>query len=90
MNTVALTSPSGVRLIKTIKVEKEIFSCPNNVRADLYLLREIIQRRTTTSAGTPTYRPVQRRFEGFVCRKTTFPAAEVQGCDRVQIAALTL
>jgi hypothetical protein len=89
MNTVAFTSPSGTRLIKTIKVEKEVFSCPNNVRADLYVFRKIVQRRTTTSAGTPTYRPVQRNFEGIVCRKSTFPVAEVQGCDRVQIGALT-
>ena len=89
MNTVGLTPTSGARLIKTIKVDKEIFSCPNNVRADLYVLTEIIERRITTSAGTPTYRPVQRRFEGVVCRKSTFPVAAVQGCDRVQIGTLT-
>jgi hypothetical protein len=88
MNTIAFGSASA-RLIKTIKVEKQIFSCGNTSRADLYVFREIIEKRTTTSTGSPTYRPVQRRFQGIVCRKTTFPVAEVQSCDRVRIGTLT-
>jgi hypothetical protein len=70
MNTVALQSRafhsyfhSGEGLVKTIKVEKELFDCDGPV-VDLFLFTEIVESETKG-----TIRPISKTFEAILCRK---------------------
>jgi hypothetical protein len=70
MNTVALQGRrlhfsfhAGEALIKTIKVEKELFDCDGPV-VDLFLFTEIVEAE---SKGT--IRPISKTFEAILCRK---------------------
>ena len=79
MNTVVMPT---TRLVKTIKVEKEQFRCPTHVPGittspdeigDLYVFTEIIERPTFVPGLGTTLRPLVKRFEGIVCRKSVQP-----------------
>jgi hypothetical protein len=70
MNTVAVQQgpfpiplPTGRALIKTIKVEKELFDCDGPV-VDLFLFTEIIE-----SGVKGSIRPISKTFEAILCRK---------------------
>ncbi len=60
MNTVSLL---GGELVKTIKVEKEIWDCDSTI-LDLYLFTEIVEGRSTSG-----FRPVSKAFEAIICQK---------------------
>ena len=84
MNTEALG-----KSVKTIKVEKEVFTCagapatiaaPVEVR-DVYIFTEIIEslRNLSSTSSQVAYRPTIRRFLGIVCTKLV-PAGTVASC----------
>ncbi len=62
MNTVVVGD-----LVKTIKLDKEIFECRGLV-GDVYLFTEIVEARVGGKGG-PTMQPVSVSFEGIVCFK---------------------
>lgn len=64
------------RLVKTVKVEKEIWSCRQGI-GDVYLFTEIVE----AAPGKVS----QRLFEGIVCFKSE-SEAELVRCDRIRIA----
>src|SRR4029450_2924694 len=64
------------RLVKTVKVEKEIWACPEGI-GDVYLFTEIVE----AAPGKVS----QRLFEGLLCIKSE-SKAEVVRCDRIKIA----
>ena len=64
------------RLVKTVKVEKEIWDCREQI-GDVYLFTEVVE-------AVPG-RVTQRLFEGIVCVKSE-TAGEVVRCDRIKIA----
>jgi len=64
------------RLVKTVKVEKEIWSCRQGL-GDVYLFTEIVE----AAPGKVS----QRLFEGIVCIKSE-SEAELLRCDRIKIA----
>ncbi|PYQ04799.1 MAG: hypothetical protein DMF83_17280 [Acidobacteria bacterium] len=71
------------RLVKTIKVEKEVFDCDQGtVVGDLYLFTEIIEAPSETARGLPTVRPIAKRFEGIVCFKSVSEGRLI-GCRQV-------
>jgi len=78
MNTAV--SPKD-RFAKTVKVEKEVFTCGDLV-ADVYLFTEIIEAPSKTDTGLPTVRPIAKQFEGIVCFKS-IPEATVIGCRQI-------
>ncbi len=80
MNTVL----SGI--VKTIKVEKEIFQCVNTAGTapsigDVYVFTEIDEARTTLPSGVVTYRPTAHKFMGVVCYKQE-STATVTACNQ--------
>jgi hypothetical protein len=86
MNTVAVQRggfpiplPTGRPLIKTIKVEKELFDCDGPV-VDLFLFTEIIESEVRDSV-----RPISKTFEAILCRKdrATLEAAPPVRCMQV-------
>jgi hypothetical protein len=60
MNTVVLGD-----VVKTIKLEKEVLGCDNNI-GDVYLFTELLERRST---AVPVPAPFATRFEGVKCLK---------------------
>lgn len=60
MNTVSLL---GGKLVKTIKVEKEIWDCDATI-LDLYLFTEIVEARSNGG-----FQPVSKTFEAIICQK---------------------
>lgn len=64
------------RLVKTVKVEKEIWACPRGI-GDIYLFTEIVE----AAPGKVS----QRLFEGILCIKSE-SEAELLRCDRIKIA----
>jgi hypothetical protein len=70
MNTVVLQGSAfhfpfakGEPLIKTIKVEKELFDCDGPV-VELFVFTEIVE-----SERKGTIRPISKTFEAILCRK---------------------
>jgi hypothetical protein len=59
MNTVVVGD-----LVKTIKVDKEIFECADTLIGDVYVFTEIVEESTGQ-----TFRTVARDFDGVVCFK---------------------
>jgi hypothetical protein len=53
--------------VKTVTVEKELFTC-GGVVVDVYLFTEIIEAPSKSTAGA-TIRPIAKQFEGIVCFK---------------------
>jgi hypothetical protein len=51
-------------LVKTIKVDKEIFECAETLVGDVYLFTEVVERREGR-----TIRPVATDFDGIICFK---------------------
>lgn len=79
MNTAV--SPKD-RFAKTVKVEKEVFTCGDSLVADVYLFTEIIEAPSQTDTGLPTVRPIAKQFEGIVCFKS-IAEARVIGCRQI-------
>jgi hypothetical protein len=64
------------QLVKTVKVEKEIWSCPKGI-GDIYLFTEIVEK-----APGKVSKPV---FDGVLCIKSE-SEGELVRCDRIKIA----
>jgi hypothetical protein len=84
------TAVSG-SLVKTIKVEKEIFQCGGGPAVgefigDLYLFTEIIEAPGQTTEREPTLQPVVKTFHGIVCFKDE-QTATVVACARAATAS---
>ena len=89
MNTVvvqagglALPLPSGQPLVKTVKVEKEVFDCDGPV-VDVFLFTEIVEARTRRGLG-----PIGKTFEAILCRKerATLEAAPRVRCMQLPVS----
>ncbi|HEY7257691.1 MAG TPA: hypothetical protein VH459_01415, partial [Gaiellales bacterium] len=76
MNTVPLV---GGELVKTIKVEKEVWACRATV-LDLYVFTEILE------AASGGFQPVSKRFEAIVCQRprTTSGVPPVVRCGTIE------
>ncbi len=71
------------RFVKTVKVEKEVFFCSEDVVADVYLFTEIIEAQTRNAAGAVgTVRPIAKEFEGIVCFKRIIEP-RLTGCRQI-------
>jgi hypothetical protein len=78
MNTVTIG-----KFVKTVKVEKELFTCGSSI-ADVYVFTEVIEQQTSTPAG-PTYSPLATRFVGVVCYKSA-SAGTITSCAQFNTA----
>jgi hypothetical protein len=65
MNTVA-TKYRSQRLVKTIKLDKEILNCDETI-VDLFLFTELVEVKSRRG-----FRPVSKTFEGITCTKPSF------------------
>ena len=77
---VVMNTEVGILVIKTIKVEKEVFKCGANLR-DLYVFTEILERPTQVAGVGSTIRPISVKSFGVVCVKNV-QAGAITGCQR--------
>jgi hypothetical protein len=87
MNTVA---SSNFPVVKTIKLDKEIFDCGQFV-GDFYLFTEVIEARVrglisdiTGVVEKPKLAPVEKRFEAILCFKDPLKQ-DIERCVQIKI-----
>src|ERR671919_184471 len=74
---VVMNTATAGKMVKTIKVEKEVLVCGNLI-GDLYLFTEIIEAPDNRRAPK-RLKPVVKQFEGIMCLK--YPVvAEIRSC----------
>jgi hypothetical protein len=79
---VAMDSATSGPLMKTVKVDKEVFDCSQRfggqgVVGDYYLFTEIVE----SASGSAGLTPVSKSFDGIVCFKSVVEA-QILGCER--------
>ena len=80
MNTIA---SSNFRVVKTIKLDKEVFDCGQFV-GDFYLFTEIIEAPANV-AGLSTLRPVAKQFEAILCLKEARERQDIERCLQIKM-----
>jgi hypothetical protein len=76
---VEMNSVSAPPLVKTIKVDKEVFSCGNGI-AEVYVFTEIVEARKPPDASPPGFLPVSTKFDGIVCLKNLSKEEPIVEC----------